>query len=143
MRYQQEGVPLAIIAGKEYGTGSSRDWAAKGVMLLGVKAVIAESFERIHRTNLVGMGVLPLQFMPGENASSLKLSGKEVLHVEGVREGLGGSGRANVGAVSPDGAEKSFEVQLRVDTPQEIEYYRNGGILPYVLRQLAGQTATA
>jgi aconitate hydratase len=143
MRYQAEGVPLLILAGKEYGSGSSRDWAAKGVMLLGVKAVIAESFERIHRTNLVGMGVLPLQFLPGENVASHKLTGKEVLHIEGVREGLGGSGRAKVRAVVPDGTEKSFEVQLRVDTPQEVEYYRNGGILPYVLRQLAGQPATA
>jgi aconitate hydratase len=142
MKYQQEGVPLAILAGKEYGTGSSRDWAAKGVMLLGVKAVIAESFERIHRTNLVGMGVLPLQFLPGENVASLGLTGKEVLHIEGVREGLGGSGRAKV-RVSADGREKSFQVQLRVDTPQEVEYYRNGGILPYVLRQLAGQPASA
>jgi aconitate hydratase len=139
MRYQQEGVPLLILAGKEYGSGSSRDWAAKGVMLLGVKAVIAESFERIHRTNLVGMGVLPLQFLPGENVASLKLTGKEVFHIEGVRQGLGGSGRVKVRAVGADGSEKSFEAQIRVDTPQEIEYYRNGGILPYVLRQLAGQ----
>ena len=143
MRYQAEGVPLLILAGKEYGSGSSRDWAAKGVMLLGVKAVIAESFERIHRTNLVGMGVLPLQFRPGESVASHKLTGKEVLHIEGVREGLGGSGRAKVRAVAADGTEKSFEVQLRVDTPQEVEYYRNGGILPYVLRQLAAQPATA
>jgi aconitate hydratase len=143
MRYQQEGVPLAILAGKEYGSGSSRDWAAKGVMLLGVKAVIAESFERIHRTNLVGMGVLPLQFLPGENVASHKLTGKEILHIEGVREGLAGGGRVKVRAVAPDGSEKSFEAQLRIDTPQEVEYYRNGGILPYVLRQLAGQGATA
>jgi aconitate hydratase len=136
MRYQSDGVPLVILAGKEYGSGSSRDWAAKGVMLLGVKAVIAESFERIHRTNLVGMGVLPLQFLPGENAAGLGLTGKEVFHVEGVQAGLGGSGRVTVRA---DG--KSFQAQLRVDTPQEIEYYRNGGILPYVLRQLAAQPA--
>jgi aconitate hydratase len=142
LRYQQEGVPLAILAGKEYGSGSSRDWAAKGVMLLGVKAVIAESFERIHRTNLVGMGVLPLQFLPGENVASHKLTGKEVLNIEGVQQALGGSGIAKVRAVSSDGTEKTFEVQLRVDTPQEVEYYRNGGILPYVLRQLAGQTVT-
>ena len=143
MAYQADGVPLVILAGKEYGTGSSRDWAAKGVMLLGVKAVVAESFERIHRTNLVGMGVLPLQFMPGENVASLKLTGKEVLHIEGVQEGLAGTGKAAVRAVCPDGTEKSFEAKLRVDTPQEVEYYRNGGILPYVLRQLAGQQATA
>jgi aconitate hydratase len=139
VRYQHEGVPLLIVAGKEYGSGSSRDWAAKGVMLLGVKAVIAESFERIHRTNLVGMGVLPLQFLPGETVASHKLTGKEVFHIEGVREGLEGGNRAKVRAVAQDGGEKSFEVQLRVDTPQEIEYYRKGGILPYVLRQLAGQ----
>jgi aconitate hydratase len=138
MKYQRNGVPLLIIAGKEYGTGSSRDWAAKGVALLGVKAVIAESFERIHRTNLVGMGVLPLQFKAGENASSLGLSGEESFHVEGVATSLNGGGRtATVRAVKADGSEKSFTVDVRVDTPQEVEYYRSGGILPYVLRQLA------
>ncbi|HEY1338120.1 MAG TPA: aconitate hydratase AcnA, partial [Bryobacteraceae bacterium] len=141
MRYQTEGVPLLILAGKEYGSGSSRDWAAKGVLLLGVRAVIAESFERIHRTNLVGMGVLPLQFEPGETAATLKLTGKETYHIEGVREGLAGSRKAKVRAVAADGSEKSFTVDVRVDTPQEVEYYRNGGILPYVLRQLAGQAA--
>ena len=133
IRYQQEGVPLLIVAGKEYGSGSSRDWAAKGVLLLGVKAVIAESFERIHRTNLVGMGVLPLQFMDGENAASLKLTGRESFSVEGVKEAL--SGAARRARVRAD--EKTFEVIVRVDTPQEVEYYRNGGILPYVLRQIA------
>jgi len=138
VRYQQEGVPLMIIAGKEYGSGSSRDWAAKGVLLLGVKAVLAESFERIHRTNLVGMGVLPLQFLPGENVQSLKLTGKESYEVHGVATALSGNGRATVRAVDDKGADKRFEVQVRVDTPQEAEYYRNGGILPYVLRQLAG-----
>jgi aconitate hydratase len=138
MLYQREGVPLMILAGKEYGSGSSRDWAAKGVMLLGVRAVIAESFERIHRTNLVGMGVLPLQFQQGQNAASLGLTGKEVFHVEGVPAALKGGGRtAKVRAVAEDGTEKSFTVDVRVDTPQEVEYYRNGGILPYVLRQLA------
>jgi aconitate hydratase len=138
MMYQQEGVPLMILAGKEYGSGSSRDWAAKGVMLLGVRAVIAESFERIHRTNLVGMGVLPLQFKAGENAASLGLTGKEVFHIEGVPSALNGGGRtAKVRAVTSQGAEKTFTVDVRVDTPQEVEYYRNGGILPYVLRQLA------
>jgi len=137
MSYQREGVPLLILAGKEYGSGSSRDWAAKGVLLLGVRAVIAESFERIHRTNLVGMGVLPLQFQAGENAESLKLTGKEVFHVEGVRHALNGGGRkATVRAVGDGGAETRFTVDVRVDTPQEVEYYRNGGILPYVLRQL-------
>ena len=133
MKYQQEGVPLVIVAGKEYGTGSSRDWAAKGVLLLGVKAVIAESFERIHRTNLVGMGVLPLQFVDGQNAASLGLTGLEQYSVEGVKEALGSAARrARVRA-----GEKTFDVVVRVDTPQEVEYYRNGGILPYVLRQIA------
>ena len=137
IKYQQEGVPLLIIAGKEYGSGSSRDWAAKGVLLLGVKAVIAESFERIHRTNLVGMGVLPLQFLDGENAASLKLTGRESFSVEGVKEALGGAARrARVRAVDDDGGEKTFEVNVRVDTPQEVEYFRYGGILPYVLRQI-------
>ncbi|MDQ6707136.1 MAG: aconitate hydratase AcnA, partial [Acidobacteriota bacterium] len=143
MTYEQEGVPLAIIAGKEYGSGSSRDWAAKGVMLLGVRVVIAESFERIHRTNLVGMGVLPLQFAAGENAQSLKLTGKELYQVTGVREALEGGGRAMVTAVAPDGTGKTFEAQVRVDTPQEAEYFRHGGILPFVLRQLAGEPVLA
>ena len=133
MKYQAEGVPLLIIAGKEYGSGSSRDWAAKGVVLLGVRAVIAESFERIHRTNLVGMGVLPLQFQPGENAASLGLTGEEVFDVVGVAASLNGGGRK--ATVRTGG--KTFTVDVRVDTPQEVEYYRNGGILPYVLRQLA------
>ncbi|MBM3745364.1 MAG: aconitate hydratase AcnA, partial [Acidobacteria bacterium] len=138
MRYQQEGVPLMIVAGKEYGSGSSRDWAAKGVRLLGVRAVLAESYERIHRSNLVGMGVLPLEFAPGQNAASLGLTGHEVFHIEGVAEALGGSKQARVRAVAADGAEKSFEAKVRVDTPAEAEYYRHGGILPYVLRQIAG-----
>jgi aconitate hydratase len=138
MKYQRNGVPLMIIAGKEYGSGSSRDWAAKGVALLGVKAVIAESFERIHRTNLVGMGVLPLQFKAGDSASSLGLTGEESFHIEGVARSLNGGGRtAKVRAVKADGSEKEFAVDVRVDTPQEVEYYRSGGILPYVLRQLA------
>jgi aconitate hydratase len=136
--YQKAGVPLVILAGKEYGSGSSRDWAAKGVMLLGVRAVIAESFERIHRSNLVGMGVLPLQFPAGENAASLCLTGTETFHIEGVKASLNGGGRkATVRAVSDDGTEKTFTALVRVDTPQEVEYYRNGGILPYVLRQIA------
>lgn len=138
MKYQADGVPLVILAGKEYGSGSSRDWAAKGVLLLGVRAVIAESFERIHRTNLVGMGVLPLQFRACENAASLGLTGTETFHVEGIPSALNGGGRkAQVRAVSDDGKQKTFTVDVRVDTPQEVEYYRNGGILPYVLRQLA------
>jgi aconitate hydratase len=134
VKYQNDGVPLLIIAGKEYGSGSSRDWAAKGVMLLGVKAVIAESFERIHRTNLVGMGVLPLQFAPGENAVSLGLTGKEVYEITGVREGVENGARVKVKA-----GDIEFEAIPRVDTPQEAEYFRNGGILPYVLRQLAAK----
>ena len=138
MQYQKEGVPLLIVAGKEYGSGSSRDWAAKGVLLLGVRAVIAESFERIHRTNLVGMGVLPLQFQAGESAASLRLTGAETYHIEGVATSLNGGGRtATVRAVKADGTEIKFSAVVRVDTPQEVEYYRNGGILPYVLRQLA------
>ena len=138
MRYREEGVPLAIIAGKEYGSGSSRDWAAKGVALLGVRAVIAESFERIHRTNLVGMGVLPLQFAEGDSAAGLKLTGQEVFDIEGLRAALeGGPRRVTVRAIGADGGEKSFTAIVRVDTPQEVEYYRSGGILPYVLRQLA------
>ena len=141
MRYQEEGVPLLIIAGKEYGSGSSRDWAAKGVNLLGVKAVIAESFERIHRTNLVGMGVLPLQFSPGENAQTLKLTGKETYSVLGISSALQGKPKAMVVAMDAKGKAVEFQVQVRVDTPQEAEYFRNGGILPYVLRQLAAGVA--
>jgi len=140
VQYQSEGVPLVIIAGKEYGSGSSRDWAAKGVALLGVKAVIAESFERIHRTNLVGMGVLPLQFLPGENRETLGLTGLETFHIENVAAAMSGGNRATVRACADDGREIRFEAVLRVDTPQEVEYYRNGGILPYVLRQLAART---
>jgi aconitate hydratase len=143
MLYKQEGVPLLIIAGKEYGSGSSRDWAAKGVMLLGVSAVIAESFERIHRTNLVGMGVLPLQFVQGQTAASLKLTGKELFHITGVREAVENGTRVKVKAIDAAGSEIDFEAVPRVDTPQEAEYFRNGGILPYVLRQLAGQAAAA
>jgi aconitate hydratase len=132
MRYQQEGTPLLIIAGKEYGSGSSRDWAAKGTLLLGVKAVIAESFERIHRSNLVGMGVLPLQFMPGQNRETLGLTGLEQYTINGLRDAISNGKHAHVHA-----DDKKFEAIVRIDTPQEIEYYRNGGILPYVLRQLA------
>ena len=134
LRYQQEGVPLLIIAGKEYGTGSSRDWAAKGVLLLGVRAVIAESFERIHRSNLVGMGVLPLQFLEGQNRESLGLTGFESLAIEGVAAAVESSGRQRV-RVTADG--KSFEAIARIDTPVESEYFRAGGILPYVLHQIA------
>jgi aconitate hydratase len=139
VRYQKENVPLLIIAGKEYGSGSSRDWAAKGTLLLGVKAVIAESFERIHRSNLVGMGVLPLQFLAGETRETLKLTGDETFSIENVSEALLNGGRARVQSIAADGTKKSFEVDVRIDTPREVDYYRNGGILPYVLRQLAAQ----
>jgi aconitate hydratase len=139
MKYQGEGTPLLILAGKEYGSGSSRDWAAKGVALLGVKAVIAESFERIHRTNLVGMGVLPLQFAPGESAASLQLTGRELFHLAGVRDAVEKGSRVKVRATAADGSAKEFDAVPRVDTPQEAEYFRNGGILPFVLRQLAAK----
>ncbi|HLU66546.1 MAG TPA: aconitase family protein, partial [Kofleriaceae bacterium] len=132
MRYAEEKVPLIVIAGKEYGTGSSRDWAAKGTLLLGVRAVIAESYERIHRSNLVGMGVLPLQFLPGESRESLGLTGRESYEIAGISGGITPQKRLTVKA---DG--KSFEVIARIDTPQEVEYIENGGILPYVLRKRA------
>jgi aconitate hydratase len=137
VKYAAEGVPLMIIAGKEYGSGSSRDWAAKGVLLLGVRAVIAESFERIHRSNLVGMGVLPLQFVAGQTRETLGLTGQETYRVENVASALAGGASAVVHASRSDGSEVKFDVTVRIDTPQELEYYRNGGILPYVLRQLA------
>jgi aconitase A len=136
MRYKSEGTPLVVLAGREYGTGSSRDWAAKGTMLLGVKAVIAESFERIHRSNLIGMGVAPLQFLPGENVASLGLTGREVFAITGLAE----SDAREVTVTADGGAPKSFKARLRIDTPKEREYYRHGGILQYVLRQLASGT---
>jgi aconitate hydratase len=132
IKYQKEGTPLLIIAGKEYGSGSSRDWAAKGTLLLGVRAVIAESFERIHRSNLVGMGVLPMQFLLGQNRETLGLTGFEIYSIEGIPAAVASQTKARVRA-----GEKTFEVVVRIDTPQEAEYYRNGGILPYVVRQLA------
>jgi aconitate hydratase len=135
MRYQCEGTPLVIIAGKEYGTGSSRDWAAKGTYLLGVKAVLAESFERIHRSNLVGFGVLPLQFLPGDNRLSLGLTGEEVLTITGIKDGLKPGQRLTVAVKGGDG-ERSFEVECRIDTANEIRYYESGGILHYVLREM-------
>ncbi|MEN5261866.1 aconitate hydratase AcnA [Stenotrophomonas hibiscicola] len=137
MKYKAEKVPLVVLAGKEYGTGSSRDWAAKGTLLLGVKAVIAESFERIHRSNLVGMGVLPLQFRNGENAQSLGLDGSEVIDITGLQDGA--SKRATVTATKADGTKKTFEVSVMLLTPKEVEYFRHGGLLQYVLRQLAGR----
>ncbi|NNM01558.1 MAG: aconitate hydratase AcnA, partial [Gammaproteobacteria bacterium] len=134
MRYASEQVPLVVIAGKEYGTGSSRDWAAKGTRLLGVRAVITESFERIHRSNLVGMGVLPLNFQPGENADTLGLTGAEVFDIDDFQAG---TREVGVTATSPEGGSTRFTCRVRVDTPKEWEYYQNGGILPFVLRQLA------
>jgi len=138
MAYQQTGTPLVVIAGKEYGTGSSRDWAAKGTVLLGVRAVIAESFERIHRSNLVGMGVLPLEFTNGETRQSLGLTGFETFDVDGLDAGLKPKTKLTVRAKAADDAEKKFTVVARIDTPEEMRYYTNGGILPYVLRQLVG-----
>ena len=138
MRNIAAGVGMFIIAGKEYGSGSSRDWAAKGAALLGIKAVIAESFERIHRSNLVGMGVLPLEFLPGDNRESLALTGFETYSITGLSEAiLSGSRRVKVTATSETGT-KEFEALVRIDTPREVEYFRSGGILPYVLRQVAG-----
>jgi aconitate hydratase len=136
-RYRAEGVPLLVIAGKEYGTGSSRDWAAKGTLLLGVKAVIAESFERLHRSNLVNMGVLPLRFSDGENAASLKLTGRETYEIEGIGDTLRPAGEVTVRASAEDGSVKSLKAIVRIDTPEELVAFRHGGILPYVVRQLA------
>jgi aconitate hydratase len=132
-RYRTEGTPLIVIAGKEYGSGSSRDWAAKGTLLLGVRAVLAESYERIHRSNLVGMGVLPLVFKPGENAESLGLTGTETLDIAGVSGDL--KPRQEV-TITVDGGKRSFQAIARLDTPVEINYYRNGGILQTVLRKM-------
>ena len=139
MKYKADGVPLVVVAGKEYGTGSSRDWAAKGTNLLGVKAVIAESFERIHRSNLVGMGVLPLQFLDNENAQSLGLDGSEVFDITGLQDGA--SKRATVDAKKADGSVKQFQVKVLLLTPKEVEYFKHGGLLQYVLRQLAARKA--
>jgi aconitate hydratase len=134
--YQSSGTPLVILAGKEYGTGSSRDWAAKGTFMLGVKAVIAESFERIHRSNLVGMGVLPLQFANGETIATLGLTGEEVFTIRGIVRDLAPGKRLDVAAARADGGERKFQVVARIDTAGELDYFKNGGILPYVLRQL-------
>ncbi|MGH7557510.1 MAG: aconitate hydratase AcnA [Gemmatimonadota bacterium] len=135
VRYAEEGVPLVVIAGKEYGSGSSRDWAAKGTLMMGVRAVITESYERIHRSNLIGMGVLPLQFLGGESAGSLGLTGEETYTIRGIADGLATGKRLEVTA-SANGSQKTFEAIARIDTPVELEYYRHGGILPFVLRQL-------
>ena len=137
VKYQASKTPLVVLAGAEYGTGSSRDWAAKGTLLLGVHAVIAVSYERIHRSNLVGMGVLPLQFLPGENVTSLGLSGQETFDIPALDDSLAPRSQVEVIATAPDGSQKRFQVIVRIDTPVEIDYYRNGGILPTVLRKLA------
>ena len=136
MKYKSEGVPLVVLAGKEYGTGSSRDWAAKGPRLIGVKAAIAESFERIHRSNLVGMGILPLVFTNGENVRSLGLDGTEVFDIETPAD-LKPRQNVTVTATKADGTKVRFTTMARVDTPVEVDYYRNGGILQLVLRRLA------
>ncbi|MBC7933031.1 MAG: aconitate hydratase, partial [Rubrivivax sp.] len=140
--YQAAGVPLVVFAGQEYGTGSSRDWAAKGASLLGIKAVIAESFERIHRSNLVGMGVLPLQFKEGTNAATLDLDGDEIFDIVGLEGGEIAPRQDVTLRIRRQGAEdQDVPVTLRIDTPIEIEYYRHGGILPFVLRQLITESA--
>jgi len=137
MRYAEEGKPLVVIAGKEYGTGSSRDWAAKGTRLLGVRAVIAESFERIHRSNLVGMGVLPLQFAEGVTRKTLGLTGEESFTITGLNQ-LQPQQQVEVTLTRPDGSSESFQTKCRIDTGNELEYYRHGGILHYVLRKMIG-----
>jgi aconitate hydratase len=144
MRYMQAGVPLVVLAGKEYGSGSSRDWAAKGTQLLGVRAVIAQSFERIHRSNLIGMGVLPLQFAAGDAAASLGLSGEQTLSIDGLAAAMqeGGAPPREVtvrAEAERDGPPREFKARVRIDTPREAEYFRHGGILPYVLRALLAQ----
>jgi len=136
MKYAEEKVPLVVLAGAEYGTGSSRDWAAKGTKLLGVRAVIAKSFERIHRSNLVGMGVLPLEFAPGEGADTLGLTGRETFDIGGVTHDLAPGKKLQVVATAPDGAKKTFTVTCRIDTPNEVDYYQHGGILQFVVRQI-------
>ncbi|MCB1380809.1 MAG: aconitate hydratase, partial [Alphaproteobacteria bacterium] len=137
MKYQAEAVPLVIFAGKEYGTGSSRDWAAKGTRLLGVRAVVAQSFERIHRSNLIGMGVVPLQFKDGESWQTLGLRGDEIVNIMGLAEGLKPRATLKIDIVRADGSKASADVTCRIDTMDELDYYKNGGIMPYVLRNLA------
>ena len=138
-KYQSEGVPLIVLAGKEYGTGSSRDWAAKGPMLLGVRVVIAESLERIHRSNLIGMGVLPLVYTNGDTAESLGLDGTESYDVPGIGNSVEPGSTVTVTATAEDGKVTKFETLIRIDTAIENEYYRNGGLLPYVLRQMMAE----
>ena len=140
-RYQNEGVPTIVVGGKEYGTGSSRDWAAKGTRLLGIKAVIVESFERIHRSNLVGMGVLPLQFKDGQNRKSLKLDGTEVFDITGFAHGIEPGMDIDCTITRKDGSSESIKLLCRIDTADEVEYFRNGGILQYVLRNMMQDAA--
>ncbi|MFT6756291.1 MAG: aconitate hydratase, partial [Chitinophagales bacterium] len=136
MEYQSQGVDTVVVAGKEYGTGSSRDWAAKGTLLLGVRAVIVESFERIHRSNLVGMGVLPLQFMPGETRKTLDLSGDEQFDIKGLDQPLFAKQQFSATVYYPSGEERQIKLQSRLDTAVEIEYYLAGGVLSYVLERI-------
>jgi aconitate hydratase len=139
MKYQAAGTPLIVFAGQEYGTGSSRDWAAKGTRLLGVKAVVAESFERIHRSNLVGMGVLPLQFLEGVSAKTLNLDGTETYDITGLSDSIQPRQDVALTITRKDGTKVEQTVKLRIDTPIEVDYYRHGGILPFVLRQLIAE----
>jgi aconitate hydratase len=139
MKYQAEGTNLVVIAGKEYGTGSSRDWAAKGTFLLGVKAVIAESFERIHRSNLVGMGVLPLQFTEGQSWKSLGITGRETFDIVGLSNDIQPGQKVKVAATREDGSKFEFDVIVRLDSLVDVDYYRNGGILQAVLRQIMAE----
>ena len=139
MKYKQGGVPLMVIGGKEYGSGSSRDWAAKGTLLLGVRAVLAESFERIHRSNLAGMGVLPLQFRDGETLATYGLKGDETFDIAGIHDDMAPGADMEITAHRAEGADVSFTVRSRLDTSVDVKYYRNGGILQTVLRQLVAE----
>ncbi|MGE0116292.1 MAG: aconitate hydratase, partial [Steroidobacteraceae bacterium] len=138
MTYIQRGTPTVVFAGEEYGTGSSRDWAAKGTQLLGIKAVIAKSFERIHRSNLVGMGVLPLQFKPGDSIDSLGIKGDETFEIRGISDHMAPQQEMTLVITRPDGRQQDVTLISRIDTPIEVDYYRHGGILPFVLRQILG-----
>jgi aconitate hydratase len=139
--YRKEGVPLVVIGGKDYGTGSSRDWAAKGTYLLGIRAVIAEGFERIHRSNLIGMGVVPLQFRDGMTRKTLKLDGTEVFDITGLEAGITPRMDVTCRITRKDGSTEDITLQSRIDTAVEVEYYQNGGMLHYVLRQALGEAA--
>jgi aconitate hydratase len=143
LRQSARGVPLVVVAGRNYGCGSSRDWAAKGVALLGVKAIIAEGFERIHRTNLVGMGVLPLQFRAGTTARSLGLDGSEVFDIEGLDDAFPVRGEARCRILRADGRAEVIGLTIRLDTPEDIAYWRHGGILPFVWREMMGRAGQA